>query len=58
MTTAARGLEKYKSDLMGVQEARWDRGGTEPATDFTFFCGNGNKNQEFGVGFFIHKGII
>jgi exonuclease III len=28
---------KYKSDLVGVQEVRWDKGGTEPAGDYTFF---------------------
>jgi hypothetical protein len=24
-------------DLVGVQEGRWDKGGTEPADDYTFF---------------------
>jgi hypothetical protein len=24
-------ISKYKLDLVGVQEVRWDRGGTEPA---------------------------
>jgi hypothetical protein len=58
ITAAEKELAKYKSDLMGVQEVRWDRGGTKPATDFTFFCRNRNKNHEFGVGFFTHKRII
>jgi hypothetical protein len=30
-------ISKYESDLMGVQEVRWDRGGTEPACEYTFF---------------------
>jgi hypothetical protein len=28
---AARDLEKYQLYLMGVQEVRWDKGGTEMA---------------------------
>jgi hypothetical protein len=30
LTTAERELVKYKLDLVGVQEIRWDRGSTEP----------------------------
>jgi hypothetical protein len=37
----ARELGKYKLDLKGVQEVRWDKGGTECAEDYTFFCGAG-----------------
>jgi hypothetical protein len=29
-------LSKYKLDLVVVQEARWDKGGTESAENFTF----------------------
>jgi hypothetical protein len=29
--TGARELTKYGLDTVGVQEIRWDRGGTEPA---------------------------
>jgi hypothetical protein len=31
----------YKLDLVRVQEVRWDRGGTEPAGEYTFFYGQG-----------------
>jgi hypothetical protein len=31
-----------KLDLVGVQGVRWDKGGTEPADDCTFFDGKGN----------------
>jgi exonuclease III len=29
LKTVARELAKYKLDLVGVQEVRWDKGGTE-----------------------------
>jgi hypothetical protein len=35
---------------MGVQEVRWDIGGTEPAGEFTIFCGKENENYELGTG--------
>jgi hypothetical protein len=40
---------------VGVQEVRWDRGGTELAGEYTFFYG---KNRELGAGFFVHNRII
>jgi hypothetical protein len=33
--TVAKEISKYKSDLVGVQEVKWDRGGTEPAGEYT-----------------------
>jgi exonuclease III len=35
-TAAARELARYKLDLLGVQEVRWDKGGTVRAGDYFF----------------------
>jgi exonuclease III len=43
LKTAVKKLRKYKLDLVGVQEVRWEKGGTERAEDHTFFYGEGNK---------------
>jgi hypothetical protein len=36
---------------VGVQEVRWDKGGTERAEDYTFFYGAENENLQLGTGF-------
>jgi len=37
LTATARELARYKLDLMGVQEVRWDKGGTLRAGVDNFF---------------------
>jgi exonuclease III len=39
--TIAKEISKYKLDLVGVQEVRWDRGGTDPAGEYPFIYGKG-----------------
>jgi hypothetical protein len=51
-------LAKYKIDLVGVQEIRWDEGGTARAGDYVFSYGKGKESHQFGTGFFVHKKIV
>jgi hypothetical protein len=50
LRTVAVEVSKYKSNLIGVQ-VRWDRGGTEPADQYTFFIGKRNQNHELETDF-------
>ena len=46
LIAAARELARYKLDLVGMQEVRWEKDGTVKAGDYSFFYGKGNENHQ------------
>jgi hypothetical protein len=42
LMVAARELGRYKLELVGVQEFRWDKGDTVRGGDYNFFFEKGN----------------
>jgi len=50
LKAAVRKLVRYKLDVVGVQEVRWDKGGTVRAGDYDFFYGKGNENRGGCIG--------
>jgi hypothetical protein len=45
LRAVAEEISKYNLDLVGVQDVRWDRGGTQPAGEYTFFYGKVKKKK-------------
>jgi hypothetical protein len=58
LKTVATEFGKYELDLVGVKEARWEKGGTERAEGYTFFYGQGKGDHQLGTGFLVHKVIV
>jgi hypothetical protein len=56
--TVVRELARYKLDLVGIQEVRWDKGGTARAEDYIFFYRKENENHQLGTGCFLHQRIV
>ena len=57
-TTVTRELARYKLELLGVREVRWDKRGTVSAGDYNFFYGKRNDDHQLGTGFFVHHKIV
>jgi exonuclease III len=53
LVTVSKELSKYKSDSVGVQEVRWDGGGTELAGEYTPFYRKMKENYELDTDFFL-----
>jgi len=47
LLTAAAWESRYKLDLVGVQEVRWEKGSTGWAENCNFLYGKGNENHQF-----------
>ena len=58
LKAAARELVRYKLNVVGVQEVRWDKGGTVRAGDYNLFYGKGNGKSSIGNRFFVHRRIV
>jgi hypothetical protein len=56
--TVSKEHSKYKLDLVGVQEVRWEGCGTEPAGEYKFFYGKENENHQLGTVFCAKKNYI
>jgi exonuclease III len=56
--TVSRELARYKLDLVGVQEVRWESSATKLAGEYTFFYGKGNENRKLGTGVSVRKRMI
>jgi exonuclease III len=58
LVTVSRELPKYKLDLLGVQEVRWEKEGTVRAREYTFLYCKRQENHQLGTGFLVHHRIV
>jgi len=43
---------------VGIQEVRWDKGGTVKPGDYIFFYGKGKENHKLETGFFLRHRTV
>jgi hypothetical protein len=58
LTAAARELARYKLDLVGVQEVRWDKESTVKVGDYSFCMGKEIKIISWELGFYTSQNSI
>jgi exonuclease III len=46
LMTVMKKISEYKLHLVGVQEVRWDRGGTELPGEYNFFYGSDRRLEK------------
>jgi exonuclease III len=51
-------IEKYKVEIVALQEIRWDDTGTVNIQETTILYGKCNEQRQFGTGFAVHKSLI
>jgi len=56
LTAAARELARYKLDVVGVQEVKWDK--HYKSRGLYFFLWKKKKNHQLGTGCFVHHRIV
>jgi hypothetical protein len=54
LTAAVRELARYKLYLVGVQEVRWEKGGTARAGNYIFCLWKRKGNNQLGTDFFLY----
>ena len=55
---ASRESARYKLDLEGVHEVKWDKEGMVRVGDYIFFYGKEKKTQQLETGFFVHHRTV
>jgi hypothetical protein len=58
LMTVSRESSRYRLNIVGMLEVRWEGNGTAPAGEYTFCYGKGNEIHELGIGFLVCKGIM
>ena len=53
VSLVAQELAKYRLDLVGVQEVKLDGNGISSIADYLLFYGEGNNNDQLGIGCYI-----
>ena len=54
LTAAERELARYKLDLVGVKEVRWDKRGTVRVEDYNFFLWKRKRKSSIGNRIFLY----